>query len=50
MAAALGILVMRYRDQVDLGHPRIWVNLAILATLAACGLYLARGSWKESLG
>jgi len=46
---AVGMQVLRYQE-VDLGHPRIWVNLAIFAVLAACGLYLARGSWKESLG
>lgn len=47
---AVAVQVLRYREQVDLGHPRIWINLAIFGILAACGLYLARGSWKESLG
>lgn len=47
---AVGVQALRYREQVDLGHPRIWVNLAIFAVLGACGLYLARGSSKESLG
>lgn len=47
---AVGVQVLRYREQVDLGHPRLWVNLTIFAALAACGLYLARGSWNESLG
>jgi hypothetical protein len=47
---AVGVQVLRYREQVDLAHPRLWVNLTIFAALAACGLYLARGSWNESLG
>lgn len=46
---AVGIQVIRYREQVDLGHPRIWVNLVIFGALTICGLYLARGSFKESL-
>jgi hypothetical protein len=46
---AVGTQVIRYREQVDLGHPRIWANLVIFGALTACGLYLARGSFKESL-
>jgi hypothetical protein len=46
---AVGTQVIRYRDQVDLGHPRIWANLVVFAVLTACGLYLARGSFRESL-
>lgn len=41
--------VLRFRDQVDLGHPRLWANLIIFAVLCACGLYLARGSWRSTL-
>ena len=47
---AIGIQVMRFREQVDLGHPRLWANAILLALLAACGVFLAQGSWKESLG
>ncbi len=47
---AVGIQVIRYREQVDTGHPRLWVNLIVFAVLSVCGLYLARGRWKESLG
>lgn len=37
---ALTVSVAGHADQVDLTHPRIWGNAALLAVLAACGLYL----------
>ena len=46
---ALGVQVLRFRDQVDTGHPRLWVNLVIFLVLFGSGLYLARGSWRETL-
>lgn len=46
---AVGTQVVRYREQIDLGHPRLWANLIIFGVLAICGLYLARGSFRESL-
>lgn len=46
---ALGVQVARFSDQVDLSHFRIWLGLLLFGVVSACGLYLARGSWRESL-
>jgi hypothetical protein len=46
---AVGLQIARFRDQVDLAHPRIWLNVVIFSILCICGLYLARGSWRDSL-
>ena len=46
---AVGFQIFRFRDQVDLAHPRIWLNVGIFSILTICGLYLARGSWRASL-
>lgn len=44
------IQALRYRDQVDASSPRLWIALVLFAVLGAIGAYLARGSWRESLG
>ena len=46
---ALVIQVLRYRDQVDAGSPRLWTGLVLFAALAACGIVLARGNWRAAL-
>ena len=42
--------VMRFREQVDVGHPRVALTLALLALVAALGAMLFRGSWRRALG
>lgn len=37
----LAIQVARYRGDVDLSHPRLWINVVVLGVLLGCGLYLA---------
>ncbi|MDQ4097428.1 MAG: hypothetical protein M3144_06135, partial [Actinomycetota bacterium] len=46
---AVGFQVTRYWDQVDTGSVRFWTVLAYLLGLCALGLYLAGGSWRETL-
>jgi hypothetical protein len=46
---ALVVQVLRYRDQVDAGSPRLWTGLVLFAVLAACGVVLARGDWRAAL-
>ena len=47
---AVGLQMARYWDQVDTGSLRLWTTVAYLVLVCACGLYLARGSWRETLG
>lgn len=47
---AVGLQVARFAGQVDLSNPRLWIGAAIFGFTAGCGLYLARGSWRTSLG
>ena len=46
---AVGLQVARYWDQVDTSSLRFWTTVGYLAAVCACGVYLARGSWRESL-
>jgi hypothetical protein len=46
---ALVVQVLRYRDQVEAGSPRLWTGVALFAALAACGVILARGDWRAAL-
>lgn len=39
----------RFADQVNWGNPMLWFGLILAALLGFCGIYLAMGSWKESL-
>lgn len=43
------IQMLRFSSQVDWSRPGLWVGLALFAAVAACGLCLARGSWREAL-
>lgn len=43
------IQTIRYRDQVDASSPRLWIALVLFAVVGGIGVYLARGSWRESL-
>ena len=42
--------LLRYRDQVSWNNGLLWTGLAMLAAACVCGVNLARGSWKESMG
>ena len=46
---ALLMQMLRFADQVDWNNPVLWAGLTLFATVAFCGLHLARGSWRESL-
>lgn len=46
---AVGFQVSRFAGQVDFGHPRAWIIVALFSCLLALGAYLARGSWRRSL-
>jgi hypothetical protein len=46
---AVGFEVLRYSDQVDGSSPRLWIGFSLFGVLGLCGLYLARGSWRQSL-
>jgi hypothetical protein len=39
----------RFSEQVSWGNPLLWLLLAICAAAGALGLYLARGSWRQSI-
>lgn len=46
---ALLAQLARYADQVNWGNPVLWLGLGLFALIGCCGLYLARGSWREAL-
>jgi len=39
----------RFSEQVNWANPVLWVGLAFVALICTCGLYLATGSWRESM-
>jgi hypothetical protein len=41
--------MLRFADQVNWGSPVLWIGLFLFAVVGFCGLYLANGSWRESL-
>ncbi len=43
------IQMVRFADQVNWANLTLWVGLILAAAIGLCGLYLAIGSWKESL-
>ncbi|MDQ4097024.1 MAG: hypothetical protein M3144_04045 [Actinomycetota bacterium] len=45
---AVTFQVTRYWDEVDTGSFRFWTILAYLLGLCALGVYLARGTWRET--
>lgn len=47
---AVGLQMARYWDQVDTSCFRLWTTVGYLALVFACGVYLARGGWRETLG
>ncbi|HEX2053955.1 MAG TPA: hypothetical protein VHJ78_09565 [Actinomycetota bacterium] len=46
---AVAVQLVRFGDQVDFGHPRLWANFAVFAVLAVAGIYLARGDWRTTM-
>jgi hypothetical protein len=46
----VGLQMARYWDQVDTSRVRLWTTVAYLVLVCGIGLYLARGSWRETLG
>ena len=47
---AVAFQAARYWDEVDTASFRFWALLAYLVALGGCGVYLARGNWRETLG
>jgi hypothetical protein len=41
--------MLRYADEVDWGNAVLWMGLILFAIIGFCGLYLAKGSWREAL-
>jgi hypothetical protein len=46
---ALLLQMGRFADQVNWGSPALWVSLLLFAVVGFCGLYVAKGSWREAL-
>lgn len=46
---ALMIQVGRYAHEVDFSHPRLYISLVLLLSLFVTGIYLSRGSWRETI-
>lgn len=46
---ALLLQISRFADQVNWSSPLLWMGLILFAIVGFCGLYLARGSWREAL-
>lgn len=46
---ALIVQMLRFRGEVDFGHPGLWIGLGLFAAAFVCGLALARGSWRAAL-
>jgi hypothetical protein len=46
---AVVVEVARFSGQVDWSHPGVYGGLAVLVLIFAIGLYLARGSWRQTM-
>ena len=46
---ALLLQMLRYAGQVDWGNGVLWIGLILFAVVGFCGLYLARGNWRNAL-
>ena len=46
----VAVQVLRYSEQVDWSHPRVWIAAVLLSGAAALGVVLSRGSWRQTLG
>lgn len=47
---ALVFQISRAWTDVDPSHPVLWLGLVLFAAVGACGLALAKGSWRRALG
>ncbi len=45
----VAIQVLRFREQVDWSHPRLWIATLLFAAVGTIGVALFRGSWRRSL-
>lgn len=43
------IQMSRFADQVNWASTTLWIGLILATILGLCGLYLAKGNWRESL-
>jgi hypothetical protein len=46
---ALLLQMARFANEVNWGSPVLWIGLALFAVVGFCGLYLAKGSWRDAL-
>lgn len=47
---ALLMQMARFAKEVNWASPVLWVGLLLFAIVGFCGLYLAKGSWRDALG
>ena len=43
------VQMSRFSEQVSWASPSLWIGLAFITLICVCGLYLATGSWRESM-
>ena len=46
---ALLLQMGRFANQVNWSNPALWGSLVLFAIIGFCGLYLAKGSWRDAL-
>lgn len=46
---ALLMQMARFANEVNWGSPVLWMGLILFAIVGFCGLYLAKGSWRDAL-
>lgn len=46
---ALLMQMARFANEVNWASPVLWLGLLLFAVVGFCGLYLARGSWRDAL-
>jgi hypothetical protein len=46
---ALLLQMARYANEVNWSSPALWVSIMLFAVVGFCGLFIAKGSWREAL-
>ena len=46
---ALLLQMTRYANEVNWSNPLLWMGLILFAIVGFCGLYIAKGSWRDAL-
>ena len=46
---ALLVQMVRYANEVNWSNPVLWIGMILFGVVGFCGVYLARGSWREAL-